>query len=762
MKKVIRVFVLVMLSMIGVNNVNAEALLDGQASNYWSRFLPMRSIRTTITVTDHVVNTVIEQTFENEMTDSVDATYYYPVPENASVTGFGQYFGDYLHYYPLEPGEQGSSGGGGGNGDTELGQFLGSNGFGIPLERLAPGNLNIRFEFSEMMDYSFGVYDFMYPLGLPNFSLQAIDTVEIDLYLTSQRAIEYFQMSNYDADILYQDSDSLHAVIAGNNFNCFDDLEVEIVVSQEDVGMWVLPCFDDMEETGHFLAVLEPGNVLPGEILRKTFTFVMDVSGSMNGNRIQQAKEAAIYCVENLNEDDYFNIIPFNNYSTPWRENAVPATQANINAAVNYINTRHARGSTNLYGAVMDALNQEIGAGTTSQILLLSDGYPTSGVSTHLPTIVSAIDENNTINASIFTVAIGSEDDNLDFMRLIATENNGLSISPDPNLVDLSDIISVFFDQFSTPVLTNITFDYGDAVIDEVYPPQPYTIFAGMQTIIAGKYVGAPNTTIDINASVAVYDTTITYGPFDFGMDDGNGFVPRMWAIKKIDYWLAWMAVYGEDDEIIEMIVELSMQYGILTPYTDYNTDPPNPVSDSFNLHVYVETCGVRITWSPDQIPYDARFDIFRKTKGENRWEKLNERAITDLIFMDYTAEKGVGYTYKVVMSGDDFIPLWAEIVVEGHEANLFNIKSIAPNPFNEQSVMTFRLKEASIVQIEVYDILGRKVTELMQGSLSAGQHVVNIDGHLMTSGTYFVRTQVASKMNGTVANSIEKVTLLK
>ena len=90
----------------------------------------------------------------------------------------------------------------------------------------------------------------------------------------------------------------------------------------------------DVLDPGHFLAILEPGEVAPGEIIQKNFTFVIDRSGSMYGQPFLEAQEAATYCITHLGQDDFFNIIAFNGSVYSWQQNPVPAIPANVESAI--------------------------------------------------------------------------------------------------------------------------------------------------------------------------------------------------------------------------------------------------------------------------------------------------------------------------------------------------------------------------------------------------------------------------------------------
>jgi hypothetical protein len=65
------------------------------------------------------------------------------------------------------------------------------------------------------------------------------------------------------------------------------------------------------------------------------------------------------------------------------------------------------------------------------------------------------------------------------------------------------------------------------------------------------------------------------------------------------------------------------------------------------------------------------------------------------------------------------------------------------PNPFNPSTVITYELPRTSQVVLTVYDLLGRRVGELVNDRREAGIHQVRFDGSFLSSGVYFYRLEV-------------------
>ncbi|MBZ0265931.1 VWA domain-containing protein [bacterium] len=767
----LRIFFTVLIcSMLLPTFALAEAILMANHAEFPENLMPISSIQTTIEIQDQVALTTIDQTFLNPFLDAVDATYYYPVPEEAMVTGFGIWQGDSLVYFELNPGEQGAPGGPGED-NSDLQSYLGKNPFAAPLEDLNSEEIRVRFEYSMLMEYSFGQIEYSYPLAMGDFITQPIHQIEINATLRSQRSIEQFSVRPYPFDFEYDTPDSIGLTLELEEIENLDDIHFSLSLDQEDTGLWLMTQHDDPDSAGHFLAILEPGRIEPDDIFQKYFTFVMDVSGSMGGeNRINEAKEAAIYCISNLDEADFFNIITFNSQVNRWQNEMVAATTENINDAVEFINSRNPYGGTNIDAALYTALIQEMGENSANQILLLSDGEPTSG-ETRIDRILGNVRDANTNLASIFTVGVGAAgnggQNRLHFLSMIAYQNQGLSIYIPPNTPDVAEQIGLFFTRFSNPAMIDIHLGYGDIGAYDIYPPEPYTIFAGTQTIIGGRNSRFSETDIEVNGRVVGDDVTLNYGPFEFAEDaDQFAFVPKLWAMSKIDYWLAWMAVYGEDQDIVDMIIELSLQYGILTPYTEYETDPgdENPVEEENLLHLLVshQKNGVLLHWEGMLTSKIESVKVYRRELGGISWIPLHDESLQTTEFLDSNINPGITYEYRLIATlenGDTF-----EIIEQITIPSVAPVVSLEvyPNPFNSEANISFNLPAKSTVSLKLYNLMGQELRHLEQGKFDAGLHSVNLNGNLLASGTYYVILGVTPEGNNKAEQFFHRLSLLK
>ena len=324
----------------------------------------------------------------------------------------------------------------------------------------------------------------------------------------------------------------------------------------------------------YFLHMFSPTTgSLGASQINKNIIFVLDKSGSMGGEKIVQLKDAFSNIISSLDPADLFNIIMFDSSIRPYSQELVPATESNRNDAVDYVKDIYAGGCTNLYDGMEMALAQlnsvsEGGMGMPI-ILMLTDGQANEGKYTASRDIITNIEKHNDQDVSIYCLGFG---DDVDYTLLstLAQENDGKS----RKIYVGSDAVEQlweFYSMISTPLLRDISFSYNGNAFD-VYPEGADCLFDGSEIIIAGKLDTARNSvkaTIEGEYSGGQFKTT---SKFDLNEADDD-IVPRFWAYKKTLALMDNIHVNGEEPDVVEMIVDLSLEFGFLTKYTGFFVD---------------------------------------------------------------------------------------------------------------------------------------------------------------------------------------------
>jgi Ca-activated chloride channel family protein len=235
-----------------------------------------------------------------------------------------------------------------------------------------------------------------------------------------------------------------------------------------------------------------------------------------------------------------------------------------------------ARGGTNINDALLASMDMFNSAERPRMVVFLTDGEPTVG-HTDLKGIVGNIDRANSGRTRIFVFGVGN-DVNTHLLDSIAEKNRGLSeyVAPGVN-IELS--VSSFFRKVSEPILADIRLDFGKLSVEEIYPVSLPDIFRGTQLILLGRYGGRGGSgssrdsgteAIALTGSVNSEEVRLIYeGNFPARNRD-NDFIPRLWATRKIGYLIGQIRLNGESRELVDEIIWMSREYGIMTPYTSF------------------------------------------------------------------------------------------------------------------------------------------------------------------------------------------------
>jgi Ca-activated chloride channel family protein len=330
--------------------------------------------------------------------------------------------------------------------------------------------------------------------------------------------------------------------------------------------------------------------------LKREVTLVIDRSGSMRNEKLEQVKEAALQTIAGLRDGEAFNVILYSNSVQWFSPRPVIKSDATEKAARRYIEGITATGGTNIYDALQAALNQQPTEGMLPIVLFLTDGLPTVG-QTAEAVIRDLVAKSNPHKRRVFTFGVGF-DVNAPLLERIAAESRGRVEFVLPK-EDVEVKIGRVFKQLSGPVLADpelrVTDHDGDAAIGrtrDILPEKLPDLFEGDRLILLGQYVGEEPVTFKIVGNFFGKQRTFQF-TFDFDKACArNGFVPRLWASRKIAELIDTVRQMGADPaasandprtkELIDEIVRLSTEFGILTEYTAFlareGTDLHDPV----------------------------------------------------------------------------------------------------------------------------------------------------------------------------------------
>jgi len=318
-------------------------------------------------------------------------------------------------------------------------------------------------------------------------------------------------------------------------------------------------------EDGFALMTLSPPAIAP-RVTPRDVTLVLDVSGSMSGVKIRQARSAGKQVLTTLDPGDRFRLIDFSTDVRTFRDGFVRASPENIAAGSRYLESLDASGSTNISGALDTALEGDTPSGRLGLVLFVTDGAPTIGERN--PDAIAARVARLRRDRRIFSFGVGA-DLNVALVERLAIEGRGTAhfVRPEESV---ERVVSIVASRLTSPVVTDVRVFVDGVRLVKRHPSEAADIFAGQDYVLLTRYSGSGTSTIRFEGRTAS-------GPVSWrtrvalpSSSRENSFVARLWATQRVGYLSAEKRKNGGSREIDDEIRELGEKYAIPTEFTSY------------------------------------------------------------------------------------------------------------------------------------------------------------------------------------------------
>jgi len=321
-------------------------------------------------------------------------------------------------------------------------------------------------------------------------------------------------------------------------------------------------------------------NTTRQQVVAKNIVFVVDRSGSMGTKKMQQAKDALTFCLENLNEQDHFNIIAFDDRLELYNDELVRASFTHIQQASAFVDAIYSRAWTNIDEALERALYMlPNNNNNPNMVIFLTDGRPTTG-ECNITRIIENTQRRNRTNTKIFSFGVGYNV-NTTLLDKIALDNKGTSdyVRPCENI---ETVVTNFYKKIANPVLTDLLLQASGTHIKEIFPINLPDLFHGSQLLVLGRYTNGGNVTLALSGKQNAVEKEYLFTTEFTKNNTSDDFLPRLWAARKIAFLIDNIVLEGRSKETVEEIIRLSKKYGIITEYTSFLIDTDNDKFDDF------------------------------------------------------------------------------------------------------------------------------------------------------------------------------------
>lgn len=537
--------------------------------------LEITEYRLTVEIRDQVASVYVQQRWFNRAPHAIEGTFVFPLPSDAAVSDFAlwadgkRYSGEVLDaerarsiYEEIVRRQR----------DPALLEYLGHGLFQARIFPIPPGGeRKIELRYEQVLPLEGGLIHFTHPLQIARFSDRPVGRVSVSIELESAAPLRAIYSPSHDVAIVRESERRARVGFEASDVTLDRDFELYFSRADAPIDVSVLS-YKPLDEEGYFLLLASPPAFVPeDEVVPKDVVVVLDVSGSMKGEKIDQAKQALKYVLENLQPRDRFNVIAFSTGVRRYARSLVDATEAAD--AAKWAASLDAVGGTNIYLALLEAFSDlEEDSSRPGIVLFLTDGLPTEGVVDEDRIVRDAVDAAGP-RVRLFTFGVGYDVNTVLLDELAqALRGDSLYVRPGERI---DEKVSTLYARLSAPVLTDIALDFGELLVSDVYPSPLPDLFAGGQLVIVGRYREGATVDVTLTGRVGGREATHTYEGLTFRREGGEPFIARLWATRKIGYLLSQIRLHGADKELVDEVIALGTRFGIVTPYTSALVQEP-------------------------------------------------------------------------------------------------------------------------------------------------------------------------------------------
>jgi Ca-activated chloride channel family protein len=549
--------------------------------------LPVRSIQIDTKIAGQVATTHVEQVFHNTTRYTLEGTYFFPIPETASIVEFaiwenGKRLSGEVRsrdearriYDEIVRKQR----------DPGLLEYAGKYLFQASIFPIPPNSdKKLELTYSQVLKAESGTVAYRYPLGtgrnvyspVPYDAVtqripQKFGTVSGKIEITSKDDIRNVYSPSHQIDI--KRSGETKTVISFESNNNENDFQLFYGISDGEFGLSLLT-YREAGKDGYFLLRLSPrDDVADRELVNKDIVFVLDTSGSMaDEGKMEKARAALLFGIRTLRDGDRFNVVNFAGEEHLMERSLINADANGRKRGEEFVRNLRPNGGTNINDSLTASLKQFAKSDRPKILVFMTDGLPTVG-ETNVDKIVANVSRAKSADIRIFPFGFGY-DVNTTLLDRLGSENSGISDYIQPK-EDLEIKISNFFSRVSSPVLSDIEIDWAALDVDMMYPRRVTDLFKGGQVAILGRYKNNDDLNdlvINLRGKTGNETRNFAFGGLDFPLrSEENNFLPRLWASRRVGWLIEQIRANGETKELRDEVTDLGTRYGIVTPYTSY------------------------------------------------------------------------------------------------------------------------------------------------------------------------------------------------
>ena len=550
--------------------------------------LPLKDTRVEIAVSGVIADVRVVQTYRNEGSRPINASYVFPASTRAAVYAMRMQIGDRIIVAKIKEREAAKQEFDTAKREGKSASLLEQNRpnvFSMSLANIMPNDqIEIELRYTELLVPTDGVYEVVYPTVVgPRYSSQTdsatpneggrvktpytrqgekpSSTLHISARISA--GVPILDLSSASHQIYPQWQSPTVAQLTLDDADPFQgnrDFVLHYRLAGNQIASGLI-LYQGVDENFFLYMAQPPQRVTSEEIPAREYIFVVDVSGSMEGFPLNTAKQLLRDLIGQLRPSDLFNVVLFAGDSSVLSPKSLPANQENIAGAIRLLEQQRGSGGTELLPAVKQAMSLPREADISRSIVLVTDGYISGeqGVFDYI--------RENLNQCNVFSFGIGSSV-NRYLIEGVAKAGMG-----EPFIVtqesEAQAVAARFREYIQTPVLTDIKIRSVGFDIYDVHPVRLPDLLAQRPVILFGKWRGPVTGSFELRGKTGRGDYVTSLDVAGVQPDEANRALRYLWARSRI----AELSDYGSRDvsaERIKEITSLGLKYNLLTQYTSF------------------------------------------------------------------------------------------------------------------------------------------------------------------------------------------------
>ena len=550
---------------------------------------PLKRTAVRAEVSGFMSRVTVTQNFENPFPDKIEAVYTFPLPEMAAVDDLTMQIGDRTIKGKIMRRADASAAYAAAKQMGKVASLLDqerANVFTQQVANILPGHqIQVTISYVETLKYEDGSYQWSFPMVVaPRYQSASSDQddssrlnpprvpsgmraghdVSLEINLDAGIPLAGVKSATHEIDI--QQVDEKRAVVRLKDQATIPNKDFLLTygVASDTIKDAVLA--HNSDRGGFFTLILQPPQRVQAEdVMPKEMVFVLDTSGSMSGDPIETAKKTMRLALNTLYPHDTFNLITFSGDTDILFPHPMPATPENLRKARQFFSNREGDGGTEMMKAIKAALDP-----SDSQFHVRIATFMTDGQVGNDNEILAEVQKHK--NARVFAMGFGSSPNRalLDKMTQYGRgEVDYVAYTSNP-----SSVASRFNNRIRNPLLTDLSIEWSDLSITEVYPKRIPDLFSAKPVILSGRYTKGGKGTIRLKGKMAGQDF-VREIPVELpDVEASHDALATLWARNKIDDLTAEEVAYTGDATALEQkreeIAQLGLTFKLMTQYTSF------------------------------------------------------------------------------------------------------------------------------------------------------------------------------------------------